>query len=373
MEQATMLAAIRPRLAAAVAGTLAATLMLTGCSDDSAEQGAVPATTATPTASTPTPTPSPSPTPRPDPWAKRRTYTIMFLGGDGGPNRRGVRTDSMIVAVVNTKTGNTTLIGVPRNLQRVRFRPGTPMRGRFPAGFPDFLFGIYTYGQAHPGVMPGSKHPGADLLKDTMSYNLGLHIDNYVLANMAGFQRLINALDGVQMRVLSRIPIGGQKTRDGTRILRYPHDYLEPGLYRHMTGRQTLWFSRSRFGSTDYARMARQRCVLGGLVRQIDMRTGLAVFARLAPPRGGVLHTDIPVSMLRKLATLGKRIRSAEITGITLGPPLINGADPDWRKIRSTVRASIARSRDARRDRTRARVAARSGRLQSLDSVCRYR
>ena len=373
MEQATMPAGIRPRLAAAVAGTLAATLMLTGCSDDSAEQGAMPATTATPTASTPTPTPSPSPTPRPDPWAKRRTYTIMFLGGDGGPNRRGVRTDSVIVAVVNTKTGNTTLIGVPRNLQRVRFRPGTPMRERFPAGFPDFLFGIYTYGQAHPGVMPRSKHPGADLLKDTMSYNLGLHIDNYVLANMAGFQRLINALDGVQMRVLSRIPIGGQKTRDGTRILRYPHDYLEPGLYRHMTGRQTLWFSRSRFGSTDYARMARQRCVLGGLVRQLDLRAAMGVFRRNTPPRGGALHTDIRMSRLRDLATLANRVRSAEITGITLGPPLINGADPNWSRIRSRVQAAIARTRQAHRDRTRARAAARSGELQSLDSVCRYR
>ncbi|HKA69796.1 MAG TPA: LCP family protein [Actinomycetes bacterium] len=320
-----------------------------------------------------TPTPSPTPTKPPDPWAHRRTYTIAFLGGDGGPNRQGVRTDAVIVAVVDTKSGNTTLIGVPRNLQRMRFRPGTPMARRFPGGFPDFMFGIYTYAQAHRAVVPGSKHPAADLLKTTLSYNLGVRIDNYVLVNMAGFMRLINALDGVQLRVLERIPIGGQKSLDGTRILRYPHDYLEPRLYRNMTGRQTLWFSRSRFGSTDYARMARQRCVLGGLARQIDMRTGLAVFARLAPPRGGVLHTDIPVSMLRKLATLGKRIRSAEITGITLGPPLINGADPDWRKIRSTVRASIARSRDARRDRTRARVAARSGRLQSLDSVCRYR
>ncbi|MGH8836713.1 MAG: LCP family protein [Actinomycetes bacterium] len=317
--------------------------------------------------------PLPTPTRTADPWARRSTYTILFLGGDGGPNRRGVRTDSVIVGVVDTKTGNTTLIGVPRNLQRVRFRPGTPMAERFPGGFPDFLFGIYTYAQDHPAVVPRSKHPGADLLKDTMSYNLGVRIDNYVLVNMAGFIRLINTLDGVRLRVLERIPIGGQKSLDGTRILSYPHDYLEPGLYRHMTGRQTLWFSRSRFGSTDYARMARQRCVLGGLARQIKARIGLAVFARLTPPRSGVLHTNIRAARLHDLATLSDRVRSAEITGITLGPPLINGADPDWTKIRSTVRAAIARTRHAHRDPTRTRVAARGGQLQSLDSVCRYR
>jgi hypothetical protein len=119
--------------------------------------------------------------------------------------------------------------------------------------------------------------------------------------------------------------------------------------------------------------MARQRCVLGGLARQIKARIGLAVFARLTPPRSGVLHTDIRAARLHDLATLSDRVRSAEITGITLGPPLINGADPDWTKIRSTVRAAIARTRHAHRDPTRTRVAARGGQLQSLDSVCRYR
>lgn len=361
---------IRPRLVVGLAGQLAAMLALAGCSGLSGEHQAAPGATAT----TPTavPTPSPLPTETADPWAGRSTYTMLFLGGDGGPNRRGVRTDSVIVAVVDTRSGNTTLIGVPRNLQRVRFRPGTPMARRFPGGFPDFLFGIYTYAEDHPAVRPGSKHPGADLLKDTIGYNLGLRIDNYALVNMAGFIRVINTLGGIQVRVLERIPIGGQKTQDGTRILAYPHDYLEPGLYRHMTGRQALWFARSRFGSTDYARMARQRCVLGALVRQVDTRTGLAAFARLTGPRG-VLQTDIPVTKFQALATLGYRVRAAEIRGITLGPPLINGANPDWAKVRATVRAAIARTRDARRDPSRPRTAARNGQLQSLDSVCRYR
>ena len=79
------------------------------------------------------------------------------------------------------------------------------------------------------------------------------------------------------VRVTERIPIGGQKSLDGTSILRYPHDYIEPGLYRNLTGRLTLWYSRSRFGSTDYARMVRQRCVLGAVARQVDAQTGKSV------------------------------------------------------------------------------------------------
>jgi len=362
---------IRPRLVVGLAGTLAVLLASAGCSGVSDDHAAAPRATATTPTGVPT-TPSPQPTETVDPWAGHSTYTVLFLGGDGSPDRRGVRTDSVIVAVVDTKSGNTTLIGVPRNWQQVRFRPGTPMATRFPAGFPDFLFGIYTYAEDHPAVVPGSKHPGAHLLKDTISYNLGIDIDNYVLVNMAGFVKVINALGGIQVRLTQRIPIGGQKTQDGSRILAFPHDYLEPGLYRHMTGRQALWYSRSRFGSTDYARMARQRCVLGALARQIDPRSGLATFARLTGPRG-ILQTDIPVVMFEALAVLGDRIASAEIRGITLGPPLINSANPDWTQIRSTVRTAIRRTRAAERDTTPTRTNQQNARLQSLDSVCRYR
>src|SRR4029453_1412797 len=96
---------IRPWLAAGPAGLLAATLMLTGCLDASADRSAIPVPSTSTATLAPTPTRSPQPTPprTADPWARRSTYTILFLGGDGGRNRRGVRTDSVIVGVVDTK------------------------------------------------------------------------------------------------------------------------------------------------------------------------------------------------------------------------------------------------------------------------------
>ncbi|MCI0689038.1 MAG: LCP family protein [Sporichthyaceae bacterium] len=364
----------RPRLVVGVAVLLAVLVALPiGFAALSAEHPSGPAG-GTPTATSPQTPPVATPTRGEpvDPWAGIRRYTMLFLGGDGGDNRRGVRTDSVIVGVVDTATGNTTLIGVPRNLQRVRFRPGTPMAELFPGGFPDYLYGIYTYAEDHPDVVPGSEHPGADLLKDTIGYNLGLEIDHYALVNMAGFAELINALGGIQVRVTERIPIGGQKSLDGTSILRYPHDYIEPGLYRNLTGRLTLWFARSRFGSTDYARMVRQRCVLGAVARQIDAQAGLAVVADLSGP-DGVLQTDVSMTSWLALAELAKRLKTAEIRGITLGPPLIDGTDPDWALVRRTVDTAIDQTRRAHRDPTRRQLQPANGRLQSLDSVCRYR
>ncbi|MFD2350645.1 hypothetical protein ACFSTC_16920 [Nonomuraea ferruginea] len=60
---------------------------------------------------------------------------ILLLGGDADDHRPGVRTDSMHLASVDVKTGNTVLFSLPRNLENVRFKPGTPMAERFPDGF----------------------------------------------------------------------------------------------------------------------------------------------------------------------------------------------------------------------------------------------
>src|SRR6185295_1847380 len=46
---------------------------------------------------------------------------ILLLGGDAGPGRVGTRTDTVILASINTKTGDTALISLPRNLTHMPF------------------------------------------------------------------------------------------------------------------------------------------------------------------------------------------------------------------------------------------------------------
>jgi LCP family protein required for cell wall assembly len=312
----------------------------------------------TPTAAAPSS--SPTTTPAADPWVGKPRLNVLILGSDGGPDRHGERTDVVIVASIDTKTGNTALIGVPRNIQHMRFRPGTRMAQRYPNGFPDFMFGIYTYAATHPGVMPGSDAPAADLLKQTIGYNLGVKIDYYAVVNMRGFRDIIEALGGVNIRVTEPLLLG-----TGGR-------YLTPRLYRNMSSYNTLWYARSRKNTTDYSRMARQRCVLTALVRQTSARTFLKALPKLMHAGVDSLRTDIPRRLLPAMATLALRVRTAEIMGITLGPPLISGVDPDWGTIRRTVDAAISTSADASRRLGRAKTAVRGGKLQSVDAVCRF-
>lgn len=346
------------RTAAWVSLTVAAS-GLAACSPGSGASAAPPAIESI-RPSVAAPAPSPTAMTSADPWVGKRRLNVLILGSDGGPDRHGERTDVVIVASIDTKTGNTALIGVPRNLQHMRFRPGTRMAHRYPNGFPDFMFGIYTYAAAHPEVLPGSEAPAADLLKQTIGYNLGVKIDYYAIVNMRGFRDIIKALGGVNIRVTEPLLVGS-----GGR-------YLTPRLYRDMSSYNTLWYARSRRNTTDYSRMARQRCVLTALVRQASPRTLMKALPKLMHAGVDSLRTDIPRRLLPALATLALRVGKAEIKGITLGPPLINGAYPDWGTIRRTVDEAISTSADASRTPGRAKTAVRGGKLQSTDAVCRF-
>ena len=54
---------------------------------------------------------------------------------------------------------------------------------------------------------------GADALKLSVGAALGVKVDYYVLINLQGFTKLINALGGIRVNVNTYIPIGGDSDR----------------------------------------------------------------------------------------------------------------------------------------------------------------
>ena len=58
-----------------------------------------------------------------DPFGDQERVNVLLLGGDGGEDRDGVRTDTVIVASIDTETGDTTLFSLPRNLENLPFPP----------------------------------------------------------------------------------------------------------------------------------------------------------------------------------------------------------------------------------------------------------
>lgn len=239
---------------------------------------------------------------------------VLLLGGDGGDNRVGVRTDTMILASIEVATGRTVLVSLPRNMERAPFLPDTPMAERFPGGFDQMLSGVYTYAEAHPEVMPGVRDPGGELLKQTIGYTLGQRIDHFVLVSLAGFKDIVDAFGGVTMTVPNRLAIGGRTDANGNTVTP-PTGYLEAGR-RKLNGHEALWFGRSRYGSDDYQRMGRQRCLLGAIARQASPLKVLTNFAELAGTAKRIIRTDIPQAALPELLTLAGKAKKAEVRSI---------------------------------------------------------
>src|SRR3954462_11779733 len=96
----------------------------------------------------------------PDPFGNKKRVNVLLLGGDGGVGREGVRTDTVIVASINTDTGETTLFSLPRNLENLPFPPGSPLAEAYPDGFEgdgeseSLLNAVYRNGpEAHPDIL----------------------------------------------------------------------------------------------------------------------------------------------------------------------------------------------------------------------------
>ncbi|MBX6385307.1 MAG: LCP family protein [Microbispora sp.] len=283
---------------------------------------------------------------REDPWAGRDRINILLLGGDWGDDRIGMRTDSINVASVDVRTGNTVLLGLPRNLEHVRFPPGSPMAARFPFGFrlpeyrpgwrEDLLFSVWQYADDHPELFGGRRHMGAEVLKETVGHILGLRIDWYALVNIWGFAKLIDALGGLVVTVDRDIVYG-----------RYNEGVVRAGT-RRLNGTEALWYARSRTFSDDFDRMHRQRCVLGALLAQADPATVLTRFTEIAAATRRIVRTDVPRPMLEHLVPLAWKVKHATITSLQFVPPLINTAYPDWDRIRQLTARAIRASVHAR-------------------------
>jgi len=274
-------------------------------------------------------------------------YNILLLGGDAGPDRTGLRPDSISVVSIEASTGEATMIGIPRNLEYAPFAEGSPLYGPFPDGYDcgdDCLISyLYTYGEEHPELYPDAvrngSNPGIEAMRDAVSGVLDLPLQYYVLIDMQGFSDLIDALGGVEIDSAARYPIGGGENSRGQ--LYDVEGWIEPGVQR-MDGYTALWSARARHGSSDYDRMERQREVQEAILKQFVPSNVLGKFQAVAEAGAQVVTTDVPAAALPYFVDLAGKTRALPIEKLELVPE--NGVevgDPDYDTIRSLVDTAL--------------------------------
>jgi LCP family protein required for cell wall assembly len=282
---------------------------------------------------------------------------ILLVGSDAGPDRTGTRTDTMMVASIDTKTSRTTLFALPRNIGHAQFPPGSPMEEKFPDGFYDksdplsgnyLLNAVYAFGLDYPALAPSgpTADPGLNLLHQTVSYMLGLQLDYYVEVNMAGFASIIDALGGLTVDVgPNRLPVGGI-TPSGKHVA---PDYYIPAGVQNLSGEQALAFARSRTGSDDYTRMGRQRCLLQYILQQKSPTDLLTNFQGVAKATTNSVSTNLPQQVLPALVSLAGS-GNLSLESVSFDPNLpdpksddgkFNTLWPDFTYMRQVVQNSI--------------------------------
>lgn len=296
-----------------------------------------------------------------DPWAEKKRLNVLILGGDVDQKRgmkEGVRTDTVIVASIDTATGATTLISLPRQTARMPFPSDSPLHHYYPNGFFDgsnganpeyFLNAMYRNVPARvpDDVLGKTSNLGADVMKIAVGEALGLDLDYYVLINMDGFKDLINALGGITVNVNYPVPIGGAKDRGVA-----PTDYIDPGPNQHLTGRKALWYARGRYGLDDYKRQARQRCVINAVVQQASPQNLVVNYEKVATAGEKTILTDVPQNMLPALLDLATRVQGTKLRSLSFqtGKDGFSAANPDWDKVRSRVKSSLKETVSSNQD-----------------------
>ncbi|MFI6600148.1 LCP family protein [Nonomuraea sp. NPDC050536] len=299
----------------------------------------------------------PTPINHANPWAGRSRINILLLGGDGAADRRGtsIRTDSINVASIDVKTGDTVLFALPREMENAPFPKGSVMRSLFPPpknfyitgpgrGAEDLLNAVWMYADKHPDPFHDSPTRAPDATMGAVSRILGLKIDYYVLVNMWGVAHLIDALGGVRIHVEQDICYGVGRSDGGV---------IRAGTHR-LDGNDALWYGRARdhdgstcAGGDNHTRMRRQHCVISSMLNQLDPSTVLFKFNQLATAARQTFKTDIPRGRLQDLVPLADLVKNAHVTTLSFVPPQYNPAYPDFHRIRADVRNAIARSHAA--------------------------
>ncbi|WP_158283034.1 LCP family glycopolymer transferase [Nocardioides silvaticus] len=281
-----------------------------------------------------------------DPWAGQDRVNVLLLGGDGGDGRDGVRTDSMILLSMDTRTGKSVTFSLPRNMANAQFPENSPLHDVYPYGFQNgdpadgeyMLNAVYrNVPAAHPGILGKSSNEGADAIKQAVEGTLGLPVHYYVLVNLEGFKAVVDAMDGVTVNINEPVAIGGD-TSAGVP----PDDYLAPGPDQHLNGFQALWFARGRWRSDDYERMERQRCMIDAIVEAADPGNLLVRYLDLLKAGEEIVYTDIPKELASAFVTLALRVKDAKVKSVVFrSSESFSSADPDFDWMQETVQRAI--------------------------------
>lgn len=263
----------------------------------------------------PTPVPTPEPTPKPT-WSTDGRLDLLLVGGDAGPGRFSLRTDTMILLSVDVASGRAAMFGIPRNMINVPL-PDGPAEAFACGCYNDLLNSLYVYAGAHPGLFRGEENRGYLALQDAVGELVRRPIDGMLVVTLQGFVRLVDALGGLDITTPYDLYDSHYPKEDGSgsQVLSIPAGF------HHFDGHDALAFARSRHQDSDYDRMYRQQLVLLALRRQVSPCDLILRIPELLDIARDSLWTNLPIRQIPDILALANTVETNRIARYQFWPP----------------------------------------------------
>ncbi len=229
---------------------------------------------------------------RSDALSRSYVTNILLIGTDGRTSDERGRSDTMMLASLNSKTDKVSLISFMRDCY---------------VEIPDYgwdkLNASYSYG-------------GPELLMDTIEHNFGIAIDDYVSVNFVSFANIVDAVGGID------VDISDAEAQEINTILQAEvneimgdgvlDDMLKSGGDLHLNGKQALSYARIRYiGNADFERTERQRRVMELVMNKLK----------------SVNPTLLPKLSASVLPGVSTNMSTGELYALSLRAPFLLGYD----------------------------------------------
>lgn len=218
---------------------------------------------------------------------QKKPISVLLLGTDTGDLGRSDtgRTDTIIVATVNPKTKRVSLTSIPRDTQ-VKI-PGS--KNSY-----DKINSAYTIG-------------GVSTAVETVQNTLDIPIDYYILLNMGGLRKVVDALGGVEITPLL--------------TFHYENANVVKDQTVTLDGKSALDYSRMRYDDPegDYGRQKRQKQVIEAIIKKAMSITSLTRYEKLLKTIEDNMQTDLSYDDMIEIETnykdAGKHVESYVLQG----------------------------------------------------------
>ena len=203
---------------------------------------------------------------------------VLLMGVDRREEDLG-RSDTLMLAAVDEEDGRAALLSIPRD---TRIEVGS-------YGY-DKINHAYAYG-------------GHELTLASVSALVGVPVTHYILIDTSAFERIVDAVGGVDIDVEQRMYYEDPWDDNGGLVID-----LRPGE-QHMDGAQAIQYVRYRDGEGDIGRIGRQQQFMRAFFAQLLSPQVLPRLAAVVDEVQNAVDTDLST---RQLLTLAARLKDMD-------------------------------------------------------------